>query len=78
MTIPYVWTPNPERDALVREYNGLKLEREAMNKKLEKMEAHEGEDGTPEDIDGQCQLVDAIAVKDRRLAEIRKVLYPKA
>lgn len=66
-----------ERRKLVGEYNGLRNEVRELQKKLDKMEAHEGEDGTPEDVDEQCALVDVIAAKSRRIAELRKIIYPK-
>lgn len=66
-----------QRRALVRELNELNNECKALDKKLARMEAHEGEDGTPEDVDAQCALVDEIAAKRRRIVELRKTLYPK-
>lgn len=65
------------RRLLVREYNTLREEIKTLSKKLEKMEAHEGEDGTPEDQDGQCSLVETIAAKQRRVSELKSIIYPK-
>ena len=76
MVKPYVWTPNPERDALVSEYNALRRESALLQAKLEKMEAHEGDDGRPEDVEGQLKLQDEIRVKDLRISAIRKIIYP--
>ncbi len=63
---------------LVREYNGLREQAKTMERKLERMEAHEGDDGTPEDVAGQCALVDELATVRRRIVELRGQIYPQA
>lgn len=65
-----------DRRVWLREYNTLRGEVQEQRKQLKKLEAHEGEDGTAEDVDAQCALVDAIGVKERRIAELRKLIYP--
>ena len=67
---------NTERQLKVREYNALRREVAALSARLEKMEAHEGDDGCPEDVEGQCQLGDQIAAKQRRVRELKKEIYP--
>jgi hypothetical protein len=66
-----------DRREMLGEISKLKNEIVEMQKRLDKMEAHEGEDGTPEDVDGQCKLVDEIAAKSRRMWELRRLVYPK-
>lgn len=61
---------------LVGELNRLQRELRDDQKRLEKMEAHEGEDGIPEDIDGQLLLIEQMRVKQLRVRELRKVVYP--
>jgi len=65
-----------ERRKMVREVNDLRNEVRILEKKLRRLEEHEGDDGTKEDIDAQCALVDNIAEKNRRIASLRKALYP--
>lgn len=64
------------RRAKVREYNVLRREVQDLRAKLERMEEHEGDDGTPADIDGQCRLVEEIASKTRRITELKREIYP--
>lgn len=66
-----------QRREWLREHSRLKNEVQQQRKQLEKMEAHEGEDGTAEDVAGQCALVDEIAAKQRRMSELHKMIYPK-
>lgn len=66
-----------ERRKLVAEYNALRTEVQRLSDRLERLEAHEGEDGTHEDIAGQCALVEEIAQMRRRIAALRAVIYPK-
>ena len=65
-----------ERRALIRKYNELRKALEAKETKLARMEAHEGEDGIPEDVEGQCALVDAIGIQRREYYAVKKQLYP--
>jgi hypothetical protein len=66
-----------DRRALLREYNGMRTACQELTKKLERLEAHEGDDGCAEDVDAQCKLVDEIAAKRRRCTELHKQIYPK-
>lgn len=59
----------------IREYNLLRKELQQDQERLARMEAHEGDDGTPEDVAGQCRLVDEIAEKTRRVRVLRRELY---
>jgi len=65
------------RRALVKELNLLTRELQGLGARLEKLEAHEGDDGCPEDVDAQCSLIDLIAAKNLRLKELRRIVYPK-
>ena len=67
---------NDNRRLKLREYNLLREELKTLTRKLERMEAHEGDDGTAEDIDGEVKLVEEIAEKTRRLRTLRKEIYP--
>lgn len=64
------------RRLLVRELNTLQAELRVMQKQLEKMEAHEGDDGTPEDVEGELKLIEEIRNKTLRVRELRRVIYP--
>jgi predicted helicase len=66
-----------ERKEMVKELNALTREVKDLRVKLEKLEAHEGDDGTKEDIDGQVSLQDVIAAKRQRMIELDKLVYPK-
>jgi hypothetical protein len=66
-----------DRKEMLCEYNLLRTEVQELSRRLAKLEAHEGEDGTKEDIATQCSLVDEIAAKSRRISELRSLIYPK-
>lgn len=66
-----------ERRAKVKEYNELRRAVADLASRLEKLEAHDGDDGTPEDVDAQVRLVDEIDAKRRRISELKLEIYPR-
>lgn len=66
-----------ERRKLIGKMNRLKRECAELEEKLAKLEAHDGSDGCPEDIDAQEKLVDEIAVLRRQYYAVRREVYPK-
>ena len=64
-----------ERQAKVRRLNALTREVRELDARLKTLEAHDGADGSQEDIEGQCVLVDEIAQKRREIAALRREVY---
>lgn len=62
---------------LVRSNNRLSRELQAMREQLEKLEQHDGGDGSAEDIDAQVKLIEEIHAKQKELGAVRSALYPK-